>query len=672
MAEDSLKRPVTGSQPSVSDPGDALPRAALNDAVLSLPEGSPERRLLARAVAALTDEQLGAESIRQHFQSLFDAVPDAVTVLDVDGVVIEANGSACQVFARSREQLIGLSVYDLNPALPRDRVSRVIREHGDGQPFVHPTTNLRADGTQFPVEVHSQVFLHDGRPVSERVAAESELRASEARYRELLQVMDKGVLVQDDRGRVVSVNPSACRMLGREEAELLDDAFSIGDWDFVDVDGPRLPARELPPVRALREGRTIESATIGVFDLLQRRYIWVAVTSTPLFRDDCSTPFSVISTFSDVSQLKRDSELFLETQELARIGGWEWEPFVHRMHFTAPPYRLLDLEPGADVSLETLIDAVQPAERHGVEAALRGAETHRGSFDLECQIRSARGRRRWVRLLGEGQHRQGDVFRIVGTLQDITKDKLTEAALRQRALTDPLTGLANRDAIVEHIGLVVDHAEPASGPGVLHIDLDRFKVVNDLLGHQGGDALLRMAGERLAATVGEQGVAARFSGDEFLVLNMAGGSEVALELAERIAHAFDSPFPYGGEEFSITSSVGVACYPVDGATVQQLLHHADAAMTRPSGAVATHGRPSPLRSRGRCPIAWSSRHSCAVRWRTVSSIWSISPRWSWPMAACVVSRRCCDGTTACSGRWHRTCSSRLPRPPATSCASGHG
>jgi diguanylate cyclase (GGDEF)-like protein/PAS domain S-box-containing protein len=589
MAENSLKRPITGSQPSVSDPGDAadaLPRAALDHAVHSLPEGSPERRLLARAVAALTDEQLGAESLRQHFQSLFDAVPDAVTVLDVDGVVIDANASACQTFGRSREQLIGLSVYDLNPALPRDRVSRVIQEHGDGRPFVHPTTNLRADGTQFPVEVHSQVFIHDGRPyvmavardVSERVAAESELRASEARYRELLQVMDKGVLVQDERGRVMSVNPAACRILGREEAELIDDAISIDDWDFVDVDGQRLPARELPPVRALREGRTIESATIGVFDLRQRRYIWVAVTSTPLFRDNRSTPFSVISTFSDVSQLKRDSELFLQTQELARIGGWEWEPFGQRMHFTGPLYRLLDLEPGTSVSLTTLIEAVQPVERQNVEAALRAAEAHGGSFDLECQIRSARGRRRWVRLLGEGQHRQGDVFRIVGTLQDITKDKLTEAALRQRALTDPLTGLPNRDAIVERIERVLDHAEPASGPGVLHIDLDRFKVVNDLLGHQGGDALLRMAGERLVAAVGEQGVAARFSGDEFLVLNMAGGSDVACELAERIAQAFDSPFSYGGEEFSITSSVGVACYPVDGATVQQLLHHADAAM----------------------------------------------------------------------------------------------
>jgi diguanylate cyclase (GGDEF)-like protein/PAS domain S-box-containing protein len=434
--------------------------------------------------------------------------------------------------------------------------------------------------------VHSQVFLHDAEPfvmavardVSERLLAEAELRASEARYRELLQVMDKGVLVQDASGGVLSVNPSACRILGRSEAELTDSELRIADWDFVDIDNQPLAVADLPPVRALREGRTIDSETIGVFDLRQRRYIWIAVTSTPLFREDDAAPFSVISTFSDVSPLKRDSELFLQTQELARIGGWEWEPRGSRMHFTAPMYRLLDLEPGGSVSLATLVEAVQPLERASVESALRAAEAHGGSFDLECQIRSARGRRRWVRLLGEGQHRQGEVFRVVGTLQDITKDKLTEAALRQRALTDPLTGLANRDAIVERIGHALEQADLQNGPAVLHIDLDRFKVVNDLLGHQGGDALLRAAGERLLATIGDQGVAARFSGDEFLVLNPVGGANRAGSLAERIAQAFSEPFSYAGEEFSITSSVGVACYPQDGATVQQLLHNADAAM----------------------------------------------------------------------------------------------
>jgi diguanylate cyclase (GGDEF)-like protein/PAS domain S-box-containing protein len=525
-------------------------------------------------------------SLQQHVLSLFDVVPDAVTVFDIDGRIIEANASACSVFGRSREQLLGLSVCDLNPDLPADRVREVLIAHADGLPFVDHTSNIRADGTRFPVEVHSQVFVRDGRSyvmavardVSEREAAQHELQASEARYRQLLHAMDKGVLVQGRDGRVISVNPSACRILRRSEAELIDPRSGQAEWEFVDVDGQPLSPARLPAALALRERRTIESVTIGMYDLRERRYVWISVTATPQFRDGQPSPFMVISTFSDISELKRDSELFLQTQELARIGGWEWDPSSGRMYFTVPLYRMLDLELGSAVGLPSLLDHVQPSERANVESALRIAERRGGGFDVECRIRSARGRRRWVRLIGEGQHRRGEVFRVVGTLQDITKDKLTEDTLRQQALSDPLTGLPNRDAIVERIGDALNQARLDSGPAVLHIDLDRFKVVNDLLGHQGGDALLRAAGERLVACVGSEGCAARFGGDEFLVLNPAGGPELAAEVAERITRAFGAPFSYAGEEFSITSSVGLACYPSDGATVQQLLQNADAAM----------------------------------------------------------------------------------------------
>jgi len=584
MAETSLAQ-AAASEPgaeSATTPDDAARRRALDD----LPADHPAHALIEQAQREIAAAQRDRDALQRRFESLFDAVPDAVTVLDVNGRIVEANASACRIFGRPREQLLGLSVYDLNPELEHGRVSEVINEHLDGMPFVHMTTNARADGSKFPVEVHSQVFIQDGQPqvmavardITQHLDAQSELRTSEARYRQLLQAMDKGVLVQDRVGRVLSVNPSACRILQRSESELINPRVRAAEWEFVDVHGQPLVTAQLPAARALRERRTIESATVGVFDLRQRRYIWVAITATPLFRDGDEMPFSVISTFSDVSDLKRDSALFLQTQELARIGGWEWDPVGSQMYFTTPLYRLLDLEPGIPVGLAHLLDPVQASERHGVEAALKEAERRGGGFDIECRIRSGRGRRRWVRLIGEAQHRRGEVLRVVGTMQDITKDKLIEDTLRQQALTDPLTGLPNRDAIVDRISDALVHANLESGPAVLHIDLDRFKVVNDLLGHQGGDALLRAAGERLVQAIGADSIAARFGGDEFLVLNAGGGNTLAHAIADRITSAFAEPFTYGGEEFSITSSIGMACYPSDGATVQQLLQSADAAM----------------------------------------------------------------------------------------------
>ncbi len=585
MAHSSLTPPATGEQ-NTGERADAASTGRIERALAELPANDPLRDTLSQALAGLVAAHRDKEALQRRFQSLFDAVPDAVTVLDVDGRIVEANASACQIFGRPRERLLGLSVYDLNPELARDRLREVISEHADGVPFVHQTTNARANGSMFPVEVHSQVFMQDGRPhvmavardISQHVGAQAELRASESRYRQLLQAMDKGVMVQDRHVRVLSVNPSACRILRRSEQELINPRPQVGEWEFVDEQGRPLSASQLPAARALRERRTIDSVTLGLLDLRERRYIWIAVTATPLFRDGESTPFSVISTFSDVTDLKRDSELFLRTQDLARIGGWEWDPVAQRMYFTVPLYRLLDVPTDAPVSLSTLLELVHDNERPDVARALARAEQHGSGFDLECRIRSPRGRRRWVRLLGDAQHRAGEVFRVVGTVQDITKDKLIEDTLRQQALTDPLTGLANRDAMVERIGAALDGADIDAGPAVLHIDLDRFKVVNDLLGHQGGDALLRSAGERLVAAVADDGSAGRFGGDEFLVLCPSGGSDRACAVAERITAAFDAPFRYAGEEFSITSSVGIGCYPTDGATVQQLLQSADAAM----------------------------------------------------------------------------------------------
>jgi diguanylate cyclase (GGDEF)-like protein len=195
-------------------------------------------------------------------------------------------------------------------------------------------------------------------------------------------------------------------------------------------------------------------------------------------------------------------------------------------------------------------------------------------------LRTARGEPRWARLLGRGTSDGDGNARVSGTLQDISESKQQQERLRRQALTDPLTGLANRDAVLEELGRALEHAGPERGPAVLYIDLDRFKVVNDLLGHNAGDSLLAAAGRRLQEAAGEFGTVARFGGDEFLVLMPQTLRGVApMALAEHIAQTFVRSFEYGGEEFSLTASIGLARYPDDGVTRQQLINNADAAMS---------------------------------------------------------------------------------------------
>ena len=555
----------------------------------------PAIAALSDALATIRTLQDDADSVRQRYVGLINAVPDAVTLLDLDGNVLEANDAACRIYRRPREVITRLNIADLNPDLAADeRMAEVNRTYRVGDVFAVETTNVRGDGERFPAEVHSAVFLDRGerrvlavaRDITARRAAEAGLRTSERRYRQLLQAMDKGILVQDERGRVRSANAAACRMLGIDEAELLDPVNRFERWQVVDENGRTLSLEEMPGMRALRERRTVESTVLGVYNREQRRYAWLAVTAVPFFRDDAADaadaaePWQVISTFGDVTGLKRDSELFAQTQALAQIGGWDLDPERGAMYWTVELHRILQLAPVPAPRFEDLLERIVEGDRERVRTAFARAHSHGGSFQLECRLSTGLGNLRWARLLGSAQLRDGVPLRTTGTLQDITAAKLQEESLRRQALTDPLTGLANRDAALARLGRAVRNAPAgAGGAAVLYVDLDRFKLVNDLMGHTAGDRLLALAGQRLREVAGEDALAARFGGDEFLLVREgAEAAQAASALATAICTAFREPFAFDGEELDLTASIGVACHPQDGLSARELLQSADAAM----------------------------------------------------------------------------------------------
>ncbi|MGY2003623.1 putative bifunctional diguanylate cyclase/phosphodiesterase [Blastococcus sp. SYSU DS1024] len=159
---------------------------------------------------------------------------------------------------------------------------------------------------------------------------------------------------------------------------------------------------------------------------------------------------------------------------------------------------------------------------------------------------------------------------------EVLSRRQAEDELRYRARHDALTGLLNRAALGEEIGSAVDDAR-AGGPAiaVLLLDLDRFKEVNDALGHHVGDALLRSVADRLAEELREETVLARLGGDEFVVLLRGCGAEEAEQVAQRALRAIRRPFPVDGLLLEVDGSCGVA---VEGERAADLLRHADVAM----------------------------------------------------------------------------------------------
>ena len=169
----------------------------------------------------------------------------------------------------------------------------------------------------------------------------------------------------------------------------------------------------------------------------------------------------------------------------------------------------------------------------------------------------------------------------VATHEDVTERHRTEARIEHMACHDALTDLPNRTLFGERVNAAVQRAGKGEHVAVLSLDLDRFKHVNDTLGHPVGDALLKVVAERLRRTVRESDTVARLGGDEFAVVQLAASQlEGVTNLAQRIIDALSAPYDIDGQQMVIGTSVGIAIAPTDGETVAALLKSADVALYR--------------------------------------------------------------------------------------------
>jgi diguanylate cyclase (GGDEF)-like protein/PAS domain S-box-containing protein len=567
---------------------DAASLTVLRKILIDVGDPAQTSNPLKQAIGALeTVERLGS-AIVARYRSLVDAIPDAITLHDENGRILDANESACRTFGYSLDQLKRMSVFDLNTTLPSHHMEQIAPLLRIGETSTVSTINRRSDGSVFPVEVHSRAYDEAGemrivavaRDITLRNADGEKLRASEDRYRSLLQAMDKGVVVSDASGRTLSANPAACRIFGMSETELIARSpEQLQHMPYIDGEGHDLQRADQPLMRALSTGRAVADTLIGIHLPHLKATRWLSVTSVPQLLQGETVPFQVISTFTDVTALKRQAQLFAMTQTLAAIGGWEIDLANEALFWTEETYRIHDVPEDSAMTVERALGFFPADDRDAMEQALRVLRRSGAAFVLELRITTAIGRRRWVRLMGQALWRQGEIYAACGTLQDVTERKLIEDQLRLRTLTDTLTGLSNREALLGLLEHSLRVAEFGGRLALIVVDLDRFKVANDLLGHAAGDKLLIAAAERLKECVAVPATIARFGGDEFVVLlDEAHGDATPQAVADRIAQAFGKPFTSGDDEFNLTASIGIARFPEDGETSQQLMMHADAAM----------------------------------------------------------------------------------------------
>jgi diguanylate cyclase (GGDEF)-like protein len=213
-------------------------------------------------------------------------------------------------------------------------------------------------------------------------------------------------------------------------------------------------------------------------------------------------------------------------------------------------------------------------------ATVASAVTVRGLFDGDEVCRRRDGSRFWcrvaVRVFDQSEGQNGTIW----VLHDISDRKQKEQAIEHAALHDTLTGLPNRALLSDRLEQAIKQAARVNAKfGVLFVDLDRFKMINDSIGHEGGDRLLRTVAERLRRRVRSSDTVARQGGDEFIVMLPEFAQVADVErIAEAILAEIAKPIEILGNNYVVTGSIGISLYPDHGTDAQSLLKHADAAM----------------------------------------------------------------------------------------------
>jgi diguanylate cyclase (GGDEF)-like protein len=261
----------------------------------------------------------------------------------------------------------------------------------------------------------------------------------------------------------------------------------------------------------------------------------------------------------------------------AMIGIWECNLADESLSWTNGVYDLFEFPRGSAISREQTLACYTPESRIAMQAARAEAIASCTDFSLVAEIITTTGKRRWMRLTGAVEADNGVAVRIFGMKQDITEEKLLSDRTRYLAEFDVMTGLANRGRFQNRLDDLDGIRHGGAIAGLLLVDLDGFKQVNDTYGHALGDECLKEAAMRLTECCGNVDLVARIGGDEFAVLvgNGLTPSDIRA-LGDVIVHTMRRPLVRSGQHIALAASVGVALR-ADG-TSDDLFRQADLAL----------------------------------------------------------------------------------------------
>ncbi|NJD38783.1 MAG: EAL domain-containing protein [Geobacter sp.] len=407
------------------------------------------------------------------------------------------------------------------------------------------------------------------------VTLSNELAASRHDLRTVFDNTDKGIIIHDQRGRILAVNHPATVLYGADQAQLL--TLPVLDLSAETVDRHT----KLPEImQTVLDGQTLK------FEWLCRNLTTAEIFEAEVFYTGITWNGEpvLMAMVHDITQIKQREALIkrltIAVEQSANtivITGIDGV-----IHYANPSFERMTGYTVAEAigSDPSLLKSGyhHPSYYQKLWKTLSAGEIWHGDF---CNKRKD-GTLFWesTTITPVKQDNQ-EITHFVAIKEDITQRKEQERTLYRQAHYDELTSLPNRNLLTQKVMTAIANQTPGCEQLVLMLlDLDNFKMINDTLGHSTGDKLLSKVAERLAGCVVPGDTVARLGGDEFAIMPKKRSDEEFCpeRLAEQIMASFTEPFTLQGQEVFITASMGIACYPEDGDSMETLLRNADAAM----------------------------------------------------------------------------------------------
>jgi len=524
----------------------------------------------------------------EQFKLMIRASPDGFWITDLRGHFLEVNNAYCQMMGYSQQELLTMGVSDVDVTESPDDTAKHIRKLLDTGSDRFETRHRRKDGQILDMGVSASYSNFDGgriycflRDITERNLMEDALLESEEKFRSMSNHTQDALIMMDDAGNISFWNAAAEKIFGYTRHEVIGrelhtfiapaayyDAFKKVFAHFCTTgEGAMVgKTRELLALRKDRSEFPVELA----LSALKLKNKWYAV-----------------GIVRDITERKQ-AEAMLHENETRLINMFEnlssgvaiYQPSADLRDFTFTAFnraaeRIENIRRD-DLIGKNVLEIFPSLEEFGLLEVFRRvsksgtAEHFPVTFFQDGRISG--WRENYVYKLPNGE--------IVAIYDDVTKEKQADERIHYLAHYDALTGLPNRSLFADRLQQSITAAKRKKNRvALLFIDLDKFKPVNDDLGHDIGDLLLKEVAQRMRNCVRDADTVSRIGGDEFVILLPNIDQEAnAMLVAEKVLSAINLPFELDGHSINISSSIGVAVYPEHGGEEKLLTKNADTAM----------------------------------------------------------------------------------------------